>query len=405
MTFTASQTASQIDGNDPYSPLVNRVFHTDQIVWGDNSVNYLAKFIGRLRGKPEEAYDKLAASLKPFNVTPLFRKEKDMHAIILMSGVINPKRSNPVINLVLFVLTLLSVILMGTLFTYDGPFSGSLTDNLSYIIPALLRGLAFAASLLGILLAHEFGHYLAARYHHTAVSLPYFIPFPFSPFGTMGAFIQMKEPPKNKRILLDIGLAGPLAGLVVAIPVLFLGLYLSELRPLPVDQGLYLEGNSILYLVAKYIVHGEWLPQPVSYEGLHPIIFWIRYFFTGLPIPAGGLDVILHPVAFAGWAGLLVTALNLIPAGQLDGGHLIFVLLGKRARFVLPFVLTGLIALGTVWPVWWVWAFLIFMMGRIYAEPLDQITPLDPNRRLIAVFGLIVFVLVFIPIPIRLVGI
>ncbi|MFU8772880.1 MAG: site-2 protease family protein, partial [Anaerolineales bacterium] len=215
----------------------------------------MAKFIGRLRGKPEEAYDKLAASLKPFNVTPLFRKEKDMHAIILMSGVINPKRSNPVINLVLFVLTLLSVILMGTLFTYDGPFSGSLTDNLSYIIPALLRGLAFAASLLGILLAHEFGHYLAARYHHTAVSLPYFIPFPFSPFGTMGAFIQMKEPPKNKRILLDIGLAGPLAGLVVAIPVLFLGLYLSELRPLPVDQGLYLEGNSILYLIAKYIVH------------------------------------------------------------------------------------------------------------------------------------------------------
>jgi membrane-associated protease RseP (regulator of RpoE activity) len=131
----------------------------------------------------------------------------------------------------------------------------------------------------------------------------------------------------------------------------------------------------------------------------------VRYFFTGLPIPAGGLDVFLHPVAFAGWAGLLVTALNLIPAGQLDGGHLIFVLLGQRARFVLPFVLVALIALGTVWPVWWLWAFLILMMGRIYAEPLDQITPLDLNRRLVAVFGLIVFILVFIPVPLRLIGI
>jgi membrane-associated protease RseP (regulator of RpoE activity) len=405
MTSDISQIYPEIDGYDPYSPLVNRVFRIDQIEWGDNSVNYLVKFIGKLRGKPEEAFDKLAASLKSLNVTPLFRKEKGMHSIILMRGVIQPKHSNPLINLILFLLTLLSVILMGTLFTYDGPFTGSFSDNLPYIIPALKRGLAFAASLLGILLAHEFGHYLAARYHRTAVSLPYFIPFPFSPFGTMGAFIQMKEPPRNKRILLDIGLAGPLAGLVVAIPVLFIGLSLSELKPLPVDQGLYLEGNSILYLVAKYLVHGEWLPQPVSYEGLHPLIFWVRYFFTGLPIPAGGLDVFLHPVAFAGWAGLLVTALNLIPAGQLDGGHLIFVLLGQRARFVLPFVLVALIALGTVWPVWWLWAFLILMMGRIYAEPLDQITPLDLNRRLVAVFGLIVFILVFIPVPLRLIGI
>jgi hypothetical protein len=405
MTSVTSQIQPPFDGYDPYSPLINRVFRIDQVNWGDNSVNYLVKYIGILRGKPEETYDKLAANLKPLNVTPLFRNEKDMHAIILMNGVIQPKRSNAVINLILFLLTLLSVISMGTLFTYEGPFTGSLSDNLPYIVPALKHGLAFAASLLGILLAHEFGHYLAARYHRTAVSLPYFIPFPFSPFGTMGAFIQMKEPPRNKRILLDIGLAGPLAGLVVAIPVLFIGLSLSELRPLPLDQALYLEGNSILYLVAKYLVHGAWLPQPVSYEGLHPFIFWVRYFFTGLPIPAGGLDVILHPVAFAGWAGLLVTALNLIPAGQLDGGHLIFVLLGHRARYVLPFVLVALIFLGTVWPVWWLWAFLIFMMGRIYAEPLDQITSLDPNRRLIAIFGLIVFILVFIPVPLRLVGI
>lgn len=404
MTNISSEIHSQFLSDDPYSPLVNRILRINHVTWGDEKLNYLVKYYGKLREDSQDAYNKLATSLNPLDVTPLFRNEDGHHTVILIKGVIRPKPSNPIINLVLFILTLLSVISMGTLFTYDGPFSGSLADIAPYLLPALGRGLAFAASLLGILLAHEFGHYLAARYHQTAVTLPYFIPFPFSPFGTMGAFIRMKEPPKNKRILLDIGLAGPLAGLVVAVPVLLVGLYLSDLKPLPENQGLYIEGNSILYLLAKYLVHGQWLPQPLSYEGLHPLVFWIRYLFTGLPIPVGGVDVFLHPVAFAGWAGLLVTALNLIPAGQLDGGHLIFVLLGHRARFLLPFVLVVLIALGTVWPVWWLWAFLIFIMGRIYAEPLDLITPLDASRKLIAIFGLIVFLLVFTPVPLRLIG-
>ncbi len=132
-----------------------------------------------------------------------------------------------------------------------------------------------------------------------------------------------------------------------------------------------------MYLFAKYVVFGEWLPHPISYGGLHPLLYWARYVFTGQPVPFGGTDVVLHPVAWAGWAGLLVTALNLIPAGQLDGGHVLYVLLGKRARAVLPFVLVALVVLGTVWTGWWLWAFLIFLLGRVYAEPLDQITPLD----------------------------
>ncbi len=267
--------------------------------------------------------------------------------------------------------------------------------------------MSFAFSILAILLAHEFGHYLAARYHGTAVTLPYFIPFPLSYFGTMGAFIRLKEPPKNKRILLDIGIAGPLAGLVVAIPILFLGLYLSNLDSLPLsaNAGVQLEGNSILYLLSKYIVFGQWLPNPGSYGGLHPVIYWIRYFFTGMPAPLGGTDVVLHPVAWAGWAGLLVTALNLIPAGQLDGGHVLFVLLGNKARAILPFILTALVVLGTVWPGWWLWAFLIFILGRTYAEPLDQITALDPNRRAVAILGLVVFILVFTPVPLSVLGV
>ena len=131
-----------------------------------------------------------------------------------------------------------------------------------------------------------------------------------------------KEPPKNKRILLDIGIAGPLAGLVVAIPVLLLGLSLSRIdliTNLAPGQGLQLEGNSILYLLSKYIIFGKWLPAPNSYSNLPPLIYWVRYFFTGQPLPWGGLDVQLNSIAWAGWAGLLVTALNLIPAGQLDG--------------------------------------------------------------------------------------
>jgi membrane-associated protease RseP (regulator of RpoE activity) len=296
----------------------------------------------------------------------------------------------------------------GTISQYQGPLSGGFETILPHLMPALGQGLAFAVSLLAILLAHEFGHYLAGRYHRTAVTLPYFIPFPFSPFGTMGAFIQLKEPPRNKRILLDIGAAGPLAGLFVAIPILFLGLYLSEISQLPVvlrpGEGFSLEGNSILYLLAKYIVFGEWLPRPINYAGLDPVLYWIRYFFTGQPVPLGGTDVLLHPVAWAGWAGLLVTALNLIPAGQLDGGHLLHVLLGSRARAVLPFILVALIALGTVWSGWWLWAFLIFMLGRVYAEPLDQITPLDPSRQAVAILGLVIFFLVFTPIPLSLFG-
>jgi membrane-associated protease RseP (regulator of RpoE activity) len=162
---------------------------------------------------------------------------------------------------------------------------------------------------------------------------------------------------------------------------------------------LLLEGNSILYLLSKYVVFGQFLPAPQSYGGVPPLLYWLRYYFTSQPLPIGGMDVWIHPVAWAGWAGLLVTALNLIPAGQLDGGHVIYVLVGKRAKLLVPFILGGLVLLGFVWQGWWLWAFLILMLGRVYAEPLDQITALDPPRKAVAVLGLIVFILVFTPVP------
>ncbi len=398
---------------DRLTSIVARVFVIEDITHGDLRKQYLVRYRGHLRDADSQAaYDQLSYALKPVEIIPMFRKDGDRQTILLIPGVINPGKSRTWINLVLFILTVLSVIFAGIMYTlggvYDGPLDPTLPEMIPYVIDSLGGGLAFAVSLLAILLAHEFGHYLAGRYHKTHVTLPYFIPFPFSAFGTMGAFIQLKEPPRNKRILLDIGIAGPLAGLVVAIPVVIIGLSLSRVGPipsfLPPGQGLTIEGNSILYMLSKFLVFGRLLPVPVSFEGLTPLTYWVRYFFTGQPLPLGGVDVLLHPVAWAGWAGLLVTALNLIPAGQLDGGHIIYVLLGKRATVLLPFILVALVMLGFFWSGWWLWALLIFLLGRMHAEPLDQITQLDPQRRLVAVLGMVIFVLVFTPVPLLAVG-
>ena len=168
---------------------------------------------------------------------------------------------------------------------------------------------------------------------------------------------------------------------------------------------LQMVGNSLLYLLIKFLSFGQLLPAPVSYANANPILYWIGYFFTARPYPVGGMDVMLHPVAWAGWAGMLVTALNLIPAGQLDGGHAIYVLLGKEKTMrVRAIVLVILIALGFVWSGWWLWAAIIYFLGRFYAEPLDQITELDGRRKMLAAVGLVIFLLVFTPVPLSLIG-
>jgi membrane-associated protease RseP (regulator of RpoE activity) len=394
---------------DLITNVVGRFMKIDDITTGGVKQAALMRYRGRLvNPDTEEAYDQMTVALKPYNVIPLFRWDAGQHAVLLVPAWRKPGASNYWVNIGLFILTILSVLLAGALYTATSdPFVQGVT--LGSILEWLKSGWPFAVSMLAILGTHEFGHYLAGRYHNTLVTLPYFIPFPFSPFGTMGAFISMKEPPKNRRILLDIGIAGPLAGLVVAIPVLLYGLSLSKVGPLPASMahaaGLQLEGNSLLYLLSKFAVFHQVLPHPVSYGSVPPLLYWLRYFFTGQPLPLGGLDVNLSPVAWAGWAGLLVTSLNLVPAGQLDGGHMLYVLLGsKGARRVLPFILAGAVILGFFWSGWWLWAALIFFMGRVYAEPLDQITPLDGKRKALAILALIIFLLVFTPVPLILVA-
>ncbi|NPV85874.1 MAG: site-2 protease family protein [Anaerolineae bacterium] len=368
-------------------------------------INFIVRYRGRLYNQDSAAaYDQLAELLKPYHITPLFRWDGGRHAVLLVPGKPQPKPSNPWVNLGLFVATLLSVLVTGALYGLQEPLPA---EPAAAALALVQRGWPFALSMLLILGAHEFGHYLAGRFHGLHVTLPYFIPFPFSPFGTLGAFISMKGIPKNRRVLLDVGIAGPLSGLLVALPVLWIGLKLSHIEPLPlaVPQGISLtmEGNSLLYLLMKYLAFGKLLPVPADY-GISPLLYWVRYFFTGRPFPLGGMDVMISPVAWAGWAGLLVTGLNLLPAGQLDGGHIVYVLLGENAiRRIYPFVLGAAVLLGFVWNGWWLWALLLYFLGRAYAEPLDQITTLDPRRRVLAVAAVLIFFLTFTPVPLNII--
>ncbi len=253
---------------------------------------------GRLLLPSDQAYGLLAERFRAYGRTPLVRRGEGGHGEEVLALPMTFARARQRVGLAsaLFALTVLSCLFVGA----------QMVEGLREINRNLLDGLPFAASLLAILAAHEFGHYLTARRLGSPTSLPYFIPMPFGPFGTLGAFISMSTPPRNRRHLLAIGAAGPLAGLVFAIPILWLGLSMSHVQPLPAS-GYEMEGNSLLYAAMKILMFGRFLPS-------------------------GSEDVFIHPVAFAGWAGLLVTGLNLIPAGQLDGGHIVYALLGPRGR-------------------------------------------------------------------------
>jgi membrane-associated protease RseP (regulator of RpoE activity) len=378
--------------------LVSRVFRVEDVTLGEPARGLIARYRGHIISEDTEAaYDQLAESLRNYDITPLFRVDKGQQVVYLVPRKPDPKPARVSINIILFILTVLSVLFVGA--QPEGQMPSDTPGQILYFAKAMLSGWPYALSLMSILLAHEFGHYLMSRYHKTPATLPYFIPLPVPPLGTMGAAIVMQGTPKNKRVLFDIGVAGPLAGIIVALPVLFLGLSLSHLDIIKPVSGMYQEGNSLLYLLAKYLTFGKLLPAPASLGGVTPFMYWLKYFFTGRPYPIGATDVMISPVAFAGWAGLLVTALNLIPAGTLDGGHVVYSWFGERAAKAFPYILIALLALGLFWNGWWFWAILLLWLGRVHAEPLDQITPLDSNRRAIAALVILLFILTFSPVP------
>jgi membrane-associated protease RseP (regulator of RpoE activity) len=333
----------------------------------DNSI----RLRGRLLMLPDAAYQIIADRMRPLGRTPILRRAEGSDDQEILALPITFGRARPRVGLALglFVLTVLSCLFAGAQMV-----AGATTINWN-----LLDGLPFAASLLAILTAHEFGHYLTARRLGSPTSLPYFIPMPVGPFGTLGAFITMGTPPRNRRHLLAIGAAGPVAGLVLAVPILWLGLNLSHVEPIPTAGGYSTLGNSLLMIALTLLKFGRLLP-------------------------AGGEDVFLHQVAFAGWAGLLVTALNLIPAGQLDGGHIMYALLGRKgARFVTWLVIAALAVLSFKWTGWLLWLALVLIFGRQQDMPLDDLTELTAVQRAAAAAMLVVFVLVFVPVPMVLV--
>jgi membrane-associated protease RseP (regulator of RpoE activity) len=379
--------------------IISRVFHYEDVTLGDPNKGYFLRYRGELIRGSVEAYDQLAEALRTYDITPLFRLEEGRQTVLLVRGTVHPKPSKVWVNLLLFALTVLSVLFAGAVSSYTGPVPNDALGQIWALVTHIWVGWPFAISLLAILLAHEFGHYFVGRARGAAVTLPYFIPFPFSPIGTMGAFIQMKSIPRNKRALFDLAVAGPLAGLVVAIPVLLLGLSQSSLGTVTASPGSFAEGNSLLYLLAKFVVFGKLLPASGNLTGLSLLFHWISYFFIGSPSPVGSTDVFINQVAWAGWVGLLVTFLNLIPAGQLDGGHVIYAVFGKRVNRIVPVILVFTVLLGFFWSGWWLWAFLIFLLGRSHAEPLDQITQLGPRRKALAVLMLVIFLLALMPVP------
>jgi membrane-associated protease RseP (regulator of RpoE activity) len=287
-------------------------------------------------------------------------------AMVGNNGVAQPRRKPSVaVNLVLFICTIGTTILAGALQQGVNPIEDP---------SQLLKGLPFSAALLFILVAHEMGHFLTSKYYHIDASLPYFIPAP-TLIGTFGAFIKMRSPVMNKRVLLDIGANGPLAGLLVTIPILAVGLKLSEVRALaaPVEEGMTLGSSIILYVMTTVVVGN----LPDTHQ------------------------VILHPLGFAGWIGLLVTSLNLIPVGQLDGGHIAYAVFGRRTAYISKAVLVCMLGLG-VWAsrMWLMWALILFvLLGVRHPAPLDYDVPLDRRRRILGLSMLVVFVITFVPVP------
>jgi len=395
---------------------VSRIFHVEDVTAGEPK-EWIARYRGHLlnEGESAAAYDQLADAMRPHSITPLFRREQGGKQLIYLVQSLPVPRltSNLLLNIILFVLTFLSMMVTRA----EAP-AGVIPDNdvsiLLLLFQNILSGWPFALSMMAILFAHEMGHYLMCRFYRVPATLPFFIPAPFiSPLGTLGAFIAMRGIPKNKRVLFDVGVAGPLAGVVIAIPVLFLGLSLSHLgriEPPPPGSMSLLEGNSLFYLFSKYVMFGKWLPEPVDMNGLSPALYWLRYFLTGQPIPFNGLDVQIHNVALAGWAGLLVTALNLVPVGTLDGGHVAYGLFGEKARRIFPVAIGVLLALSILPSLltlslgafnfsWLLWVFILFWLGNVRTQPLDDITPLDGRRRALGFFMLVLFVLLFTPIP------
>ncbi len=294
-----------------------------------------------------------------YDLIPRFEKSDGKVLIQFIKKPPKPRPSNIAINIILFFLTILTTMFAGALQAGVNPFL------------KIYVGWPFSLTIMLILGTHELGHYFASKRLGVDATPPYFIPVGHPIIGTFGAVIKMKSPIPDKKALLEIGVAGPLAGLFFAIPAVVIGLKLSSLVPIS-DAGWQL-GNSILFGVIARLVVGE-IPE--------------------------GMDILLHPVAFAGWLGFFITALNLLPLGQLDGGHIVYGLIGRYQKWVGWIFFGLLFVFGIFWMGWFVWAILILWFVKVqHPAPLDDLSPISLKHKIVGVIAMIFFVLTFIPNP------
>lgn len=276
-------------------------------------------------------------------------------------------RKIPFLPIILFILTFFSTL-----------SAGALQKGINIIKEPdrIIEGLPFSGTLMTILLFHEFSHYIASKRHHTKATLPYFIPAP-SLIGTFGAFIKMKSPIITRKALIDIGASGPIAGFLISVIASAAGLKMSEIVQTENISGAIKLGDSLLFSLLSKIIIGA---------------------------PPPNHDIILHPVAFAGWIGLFVTSLNLIPIGQLDGGHIAYAILGQRHKYLSMALLAILAVLGIFyWEGWALWAVLMLILGIKHPPVIYWEVPLNQKRRAISLFAFIIFIITFIPEPFKII--
>jgi len=274
-------------------------------------------------------------------------------------------RKKLLLHLVLFIVTFFTTV-----------FAGALQAGVNILREPgkFYEGLPFALTLMSILLAHELSHYIASRKHNIQATLPYFIPAP-TLIGTFGAFIKMKSPVTTRKALLDIGISGPLAGFVISFIVTIMGLSLSKVVPVQETKEALSLGDSLLFSTLSQLI---------------------------LDYRPGVQDVLLHPVAFAGWIGFFVTSLNLLPIGQLDGGHVAYALFGERHAYLSKLLIPILFLLGIfLWEGWAFWAIVLLILGLKHPPIYHSEIPLDGKRRFLGWLGFFIFLITFIPEPFK----
>jgi membrane-associated protease RseP (regulator of RpoE activity) len=313
----------------------------------------------------EQNFEDLREEMGKSGYIPMITYDKGEHIITVAKKPTTKYRSSYV-NIGLLVATFLTMLLAGAL-----DWGGYADEGLT-LDTVLMGMLTFTLPLMAILGVHELGHFFMARRRKVAASMPFFIPS-IPPLGTFGAFISLRDPIPNKKSLMEIGVAGPICGLLMAIPFGIIGLMLtnSEARTVPLNVGS---------------------------EGVMGISFPLIYMWIEQLVPING-DYLMHPTAFAAWVGFLVTALNLLPVGQLDGGHVARALLGAKAKYLSWVTVAILVAIGFFYTGWLLFALLILFLGARHPPPLNDITPLDVKRKAIGVLAFVMLVVAFVPIP------